>query len=68
MPFLSSTQMAPSQVVIGRTKYENDGEEIELIVCKQAVHLNQDAIKQSYPAVNLGGLQSLLNSFDLKTL
>ena len=36
MPFLSSEQMKEGQVVIGETSYEQEGEELAIIICKPA--------------------------------
>ena len=41
MPFLPEGNMQPGQVVIGKTVYEFEKDEVTLYVCKQTVHVNE---------------------------
>jgi hypothetical protein len=59
MPFFKVNLMQPNQPVIGTTSFENDGETVEITICRASVHLGQ-----AIDGVNSESLLQLLNSLD----
>jgi len=72
MPFMSSEFMQKNQVVIGETSYDLEGEEIDIFICKQAVHLHEEEVIKSFPnnghELNIASLRALLSSYDVAAL
>lgn len=59
MPFFKVNVMQPNQPVIGTTSFENDGEVVDITICKSSVHLGQGV-----DGVSAESLLKLLNSLD----
>lgn len=68
MPFMHLNKKQPNQVVIGHTLFENDNESVEITICKQAVHVDEEAVAKSYQGVNVNVVHCLLNSFNPEAL
>jgi len=75
MPFMPSASMHSHHVVIAETNYQNpndESDEITLFICKEAVHLNEEAIKKAYPTngeeLNINTLRALFGSFSQQSL